>query len=129
MIRRPPRSTRTDTLFPYTTLFRSKPFQTIKDVGHRCLTKLEGRGNDAWRSFAATIYFLQHQPLRRRQPRCGGEPSPTQIGRPQYPPQGRKRQVGSIAAPDSKEHAQKHSANGIILVFPTYSANLTKGTG
>src|SRR3546814_7518800 len=27
MIRRPPRSTRTDTLFPYTTLFRSKPDQ------------------------------------------------------------------------------------------------------
>src|SRR3546814_14564515 len=25
MIRRPPRSTRTDTLFPYTTLFRSTP--------------------------------------------------------------------------------------------------------
>src|SRR3546814_9543061 len=25
MIRRPPRSTRTDTLFPYTTLFRSQP--------------------------------------------------------------------------------------------------------
>src|SRR3546814_2550447 len=25
MIRRPPRSTRTDTLFPYTTLFRSSP--------------------------------------------------------------------------------------------------------
>src|SRR3546814_13987770 len=25
MIRRPPRSTRTDTLFPYTTLFRSHP--------------------------------------------------------------------------------------------------------
>src|SRR3546814_17231046 len=27
MIRRPPRSTRTDTLFPYTTLFRSKTHQ------------------------------------------------------------------------------------------------------
>src|SRR3546814_10411758 len=27
MIRRPPRSTRTDTLFPYTTLFRSHPAQ------------------------------------------------------------------------------------------------------
>src|SRR3546814_14142617 len=27
MIRRPPRSTRTDTLFPYTTLFRSRLFQ------------------------------------------------------------------------------------------------------
>src|SRR3546814_3491697 len=29
MIRRPPRSTRTDTLFPYTTLFRSDVHQTI----------------------------------------------------------------------------------------------------
>src|SRR3546814_1788246 len=28
MIRRPPRSTRTDTLFPYTTLFRSSVFPT-----------------------------------------------------------------------------------------------------
>src|SRR3546814_1956326 len=31
MIRRPPRSTRPDTLFPYTTLFRSDPI-TIDDV-------------------------------------------------------------------------------------------------
>src|SRR3546814_15036428 len=29
MIRRPPRSTRTDTLFPYTTLFRSNEPQTL----------------------------------------------------------------------------------------------------
>src|SRR3546814_6131728 len=28
MIQRPPRSTRTDTLFPYTTLFRSAPVST-----------------------------------------------------------------------------------------------------
>src|SRR3546814_452509 len=34
MIRRPPRSTRTDTLFPYTTLFRS-PEQEERDAG-RC---------------------------------------------------------------------------------------------
>src|SRR3546814_8909302 len=31
MIRRPPRSTRTDTLFPYTTLFRSR----ARDARHR----------------------------------------------------------------------------------------------
>src|SRR3546814_17039301 len=31
MIRRPPRSTRTDTLFPYTTLFRSKILEFNKD--------------------------------------------------------------------------------------------------
>src|SRR3546814_11333521 len=33
MIRRPPRSTRTDTLFPYTTLFRSK---ILISGGGRC---------------------------------------------------------------------------------------------
>src|SRR3546814_14984402 len=31
MIRRPPRSTRTDTLFPYTTLFRSENTQNVWD--------------------------------------------------------------------------------------------------
>src|SRR3546814_18133708 len=30
MIRRPPRSTRTDTLFPYTTLFRSEPRRRLE---------------------------------------------------------------------------------------------------
>src|SRR3546814_5215427 len=34
MIRRPPRSTRTDTLFPYTTLFRSTPAQQVEFASH-----------------------------------------------------------------------------------------------
>src|SRR3546814_16840586 len=48
MIRRPPRSTRTDTLFPYTTLFRSggavySPSMTdfivmVKDSSYMCVT-------------------------------------------------------------------------------------------
>src|SRR3546814_5478602 len=39
MIRRPPRSTRTDTLFPYTTLFRSrKSPRIIEGGGHSCAT-------------------------------------------------------------------------------------------
>src|SRR3546814_7812517 len=33
MIRRPPRSTRTDTLFPYTTLFRSCSLHDVKGLG------------------------------------------------------------------------------------------------
>src|SRR3546814_12877557 len=33
MIRRPPRSTRTDTLFPYTTLFRSKSGRAAAAMG------------------------------------------------------------------------------------------------
>src|SRR3546814_7865044 len=38
MIRRPPRPTRTDTLFPYTTLFRSSmtDFSVSADVGQAC---------------------------------------------------------------------------------------------
>src|SRR3546814_5520613 len=31
MLRRPPRSTRTDTLFPYTTLFRSALLESLRD--------------------------------------------------------------------------------------------------
>src|SRR3546814_21053034 len=39
MIRRPPRSTRTDTLFPYTTLFRSEHQQREVGLG-QCLLRL-----------------------------------------------------------------------------------------
>src|SRR3546814_15104711 len=35
MIRRPPRSTRTDTLFPYTTLFRSKQRRAASRIAAR----------------------------------------------------------------------------------------------
>src|SRR3546814_1251355 len=35
MIRRPPRSTRTDTLFPYTTLFRSLAGRAVVDALHQ----------------------------------------------------------------------------------------------
>src|SRR3546814_9028710 len=37
MIRRPPRSTPTYTLFPYTTLFRSAPAEAPAPLGHRLL--------------------------------------------------------------------------------------------
>src|SRR3546814_16523605 len=41
MIRRPPRSTRTDTLFPYTTLFRSRRIGKVKDKKWTPLTKMQ----------------------------------------------------------------------------------------
>src|SRR3546814_5046564 len=40
MIRRPPRSTRTDTLFPYTTLFRSREFQIIEKANALFLVRV-----------------------------------------------------------------------------------------
>src|SRR3546814_8443743 len=39
MIRRPPRSTRTDTLFPYTTLFRSVHFTKCLDGLKHCFAQ------------------------------------------------------------------------------------------
>src|SRR3546814_4414488 len=40
MIRRPPRSTRTDTLFPYTTLFRSQDIEDVRTQLRRRRTHL-----------------------------------------------------------------------------------------
>src|SRR3546814_11171059 len=48
MIRRPPRATRTDTLFPYTTLFRSAP-PTPSSVAKSTVVPIRG----AWISTAA----------------------------------------------------------------------------
>src|SRR3546814_2595818 len=45
MIRRPPRSTRTDTLFPYTTLFRSKCDQDAKSKDAPKRPRLMGKRN------------------------------------------------------------------------------------
>src|SRR3546814_4664742 len=44
MIRRPPRSTRTDTLFPYTTLFRSL---VVVDIGDRLFERHAARRRQA----------------------------------------------------------------------------------
>src|SRR3546814_7725320 len=58
MIRRPPRSTRTDTLFPYTTLFRSLR------VLHRLLRRRSRR--------VVLLAILVFQMVRRRMRRLGG---------------------------------------------------------
>src|SRR3546814_19793055 len=53
MIRRPPRSTRTDTLFPYTTLFRSSARQSSPTF--RGLTSAPGRVKRQSASLAAVL--------------------------------------------------------------------------
>src|SRR3546814_8474789 len=63
MIRRPPRSTRSDTLLPYTTLFRSDP--------------LVGRGGDGGGPDDGRRHRLPHRarPVHRRaRHRCGHDP-------------------------------------------------------
>src|SRR3546814_7716066 len=56
MIRRPPRSTRTDTLFPYTTLFRSRG-EEAAETCHRRLPRDRG---------PAFLQSLGHRPAQHR---------------------------------------------------------------
>src|SRR3546814_2333491 len=48
MIRRPPRSTRTDTLFPYTTLFRSRR-QLLDRLGQLAVERVLAQAADEYR--------------------------------------------------------------------------------
>src|SRR3546814_2940013 len=58
MIRRPPRSTRTDTLFPYTTLFRSE--QVSKAVAESGST-IVGKARHPFQTGDFSSYVLQAQ--------------------------------------------------------------------
>src|SRR3546814_19296531 len=58
MIRRPPRSTRTDTLFPYTTLFRSLPEDLLADTPREIVR--------IWRTRSATLRYEYDDQV------CGG---------------------------------------------------------
>src|SRR3546814_1800292 len=60
MIRRPPRSTRTDTLFPYTTLFRS--FALIQEISAEIAFAEE---KPAFPACPAHFPLLQEGPVRR----------------------------------------------------------------
>src|SRR3546814_19238947 len=54
MIRRPPRSTRTDTLFPYTTLFRSLDYRIVRPDGEI-----------RWVQLRSHTFFAGEGPARR----------------------------------------------------------------
>src|SRR3546814_8387842 len=77
MIRRPPRSTRTDTLFPYTTLFRS---QKCCLLCRRRLRPYHRRNTDHGRRHASgvlaacgAIVYLSPAPLKTTSPLRGGQ--------------------------------------------------------
>src|SRR3546814_2089590 len=64
MIRRPPRSTRTDTLFPYTTLFRSPCPRTAPDRSDR--HRYRGGDWSAWARCPAPASTDRSAPSSRR---------------------------------------------------------------
>src|SRR3546814_6272558 len=75
MIRRPPRSTRTDTLFPYTTLFRSgshRPCLSAPFCGYGPATAPVGHADAAVGAGATGQLYVSIQAIRR-------EPSVTAV--------------------------------------------------
>src|SRR3546814_6520053 len=86
MIRRPPRSTRTDTLFPYTTLFRS--------ARERQSDRLVARRAARWRQADARITRARRMP--------GARGRGFRLGRRR----GRRRQQ-SVFAMRSEEHTSE----------------------
>src|SRR3546814_5653435 len=64
MIRRPPRSTRTDTLFPYTTLFRSRVAEGLWKVPDDLAE--QGRRYDAQRLGGVAVELKSHLPIERQ---------------------------------------------------------------
>src|SRR3546814_16342441 len=75
MIRQPPRSTRTDTLFPYTTLFRSHGNPAGETEAHELRAKFNGVGERGVREFlnqdrwdAIDTRNFSHAKLLRGQP-------------------------------------------------------------
>src|SRR3546814_13838457 len=94
MIRRPPRSTRTDTLFPYTTLFRSDA------RGHALRGRLPVPGPDGGRRGTVSRQpgSAPHQPDRRRalreEPEGRSAPEETQGVQDPGRPAGEAREGG-----------------------------------
>src|SRR3546814_3128098 len=70
MIRRPPRSTRTDTLFPYTTLFRSKSAAEIRAGANQQWIRQTRPGPD--------LASIKDETVTARD----GKPIPVRISRP-----------------------------------------------
>src|SRR3546814_20374256 len=83
MIRRPPRSTRTDTLFPYTTLFRS----VVKDLG-AILLLIRG-AFETFRYLGAVFVVLEPWGEICKVAGCFGHGSfPGIVERPRHAPSG-----------------------------------------
>src|SRR3546814_14732116 len=99
MIRRPPRSTRTDTLFPYTTLFRSADDDLLAEVGPAVEAGAEQRPRPDQQSRSRAEPAERLAERHRDQP-AGGRPDRTDqaaerddaVAEP--PPRTEERRVG-----------------------------------
>src|SRR3546814_5808904 len=99
MIRRPPRSTRTDTLFPYTTLFRSLPGTPMLDYSETIGNDaLGGLSHPTWKGIGTLTYA-----------RDG-----FQIG-------ARARYIGKMGNPQNVNRSEEHTSELQSLMRISYA--------
>src|SRR3546814_15343813 len=111
MIRRPPRSTRTDTLFPYTTLFRSHgdaagspPLRSVQPVLHT--------GN---------LSQGRHQRCPLRSLRRGGEQAPhssvnlVNLGRLPTPVRGTRMSTYAARLAGLRDQLKRQALDGFVV--------------
>src|SRR3546814_20705699 len=110
MLRRPPRSTRTDTLFPYTTLFRSPqgPRPAEGQVKGAC----DGSEPAKARCLHARLYDNSAEAeLGAAQ---GGQGPPHQSARSDQLPSGRRPQPsGALGGPDPRRSGARTSGRAL----------------
>src|SRR3546814_20598639 len=103
MIRRPPRSTRTDTLFPYTTLFRSEEFHCTDcpngDARIGALDEQVGRDDRPPSSSARCVKEASHKTQRFNELR-----SPMKRWKHQSPPDQPQSDYNKIAEYERLNH-------------------------
>src|SRR3546814_5677419 len=102
MIRRPPRSTRTDTLFPYTTLFRSEAVHTLQVRRHQVLGQREIAGLSA---FLETDAHLDEEGARGERPEGFGGSA---IGGDERGRRGRELAMRAAVIEDRPEIGRAH---------------------
>src|SRR3546814_11341921 len=98
MTRRPPRSTRTATLFPYATRFRSRDLPTPGRGDDRDLPRSAGRGR------AAPVGLPARRPPSGRPPQQGDRPRL---------PRGDRRRGGTVGAVSEKRTPAERVTLGV----------------
>src|SRR3546814_13019948 len=117
MIRRPPRSTRTDTLFPYTTLFRSTLFARGRRKPPAAARRIAGSLRWAAEPFVKRL--LSSRAAIGSSMDRAASPSPLRAGKPQ-PVRLRRRAGARFGRPEQSVHVARRHRTALILALDIF---------
>src|SRR3546814_18164569 len=115
MIRRPPRSTRTDTLFPYTTLFRSVSNHVADDAGllaRELTSRLGGGASDGGLDAASQEVGLNPRLCPDEDVGDVVPPKPFEVLGPDV--DGRLADVGTVHGPAADTDVSAHDLYRVV---------------